>query len=168
MNKCVFLDRDGVLNVERGDYTWRLEDFEIVPGVPEAIRELKKKGYLVVVATNQAGIAKGVFTREDMHACHQKLQQACDHLIDAIYYSPHHPNYSNSLTRKPDSLMFEKAITRFDIDPAQSWMVGDKERDLIPARKLGISTIAIGGEPSDKYADYRAEDLISAVRGGVL
>jgi D-glycero-D-manno-heptose 1,7-bisphosphate phosphatase len=61
--KCVFLDRDGVLNRERGDYTYTLEDFEVLPGVPEALALLKQNGYMLIVVTNQGGIAKGLYTK---------------------------------------------------------------------------------------------------------
>src|SRR5687768_16363498 len=117
-NKCVFLDRDGVLNEERGEYTYRVEDFNVIAGVPEALQILKAAGYLLVVVTNQGGISKGVFTKKDMQACHQKLQAACNNLIDAFYYVPVHPSVSTSLARKPDSPMLEKAISPFNINVA--------------------------------------------------
>lgn len=145
--KCVFLDRDGVLNRERGDYTYALEDFEVLPGVPEALRLLKENGYLLVVVTNQGGVAKGLYTQEDVLACHRKLQDSCGSLIDAHYMAPSHPDYSASLSRKPDSLMLERAIARYNIDPAQSWLVGDSVRDLEAAEKVGVKGILVG----DKY-----------------
>ncbi len=143
MNKAVFLDRDGILNVERGDYVWTLEDFKIVPGIIDVLKELKDKGFLLIVVTNQAGITKGRYTREDMHKCHDFFQKESGDLIDHFYYAAGHPSVSESLLRKPDSLMWEKAMAKFEIDPKQSWMVGDKERDLIPAKKLGIKTIRV-------------------------
>ncbi|TPE39567.1 D-glycero-alpha-D-manno-heptose-1,7-bisphosphate 7-phosphatase [Pontibacter mangrovi] len=145
--KCVFLDRDGVLNRERGDYTYALEDFEVLPGVPEALRLLKKNGYLLIVVTNQGGVAKGLYNKANVLACHQKLQHACGSLIDAHYMAPGHPNFSASLARKPDSLMLEKAIAKYNIDPAQSWLVGDSLRDLEAAEKVGVRGILVG----DKY-----------------
>lgn len=153
-NKCVFLDRDGVLNRERGGYTFLLEDFEILPGVVDGLKRLKDAGYLLVMVTNQSGISKGVYTREQMHACHDKLQHACGHIIDFIYYSPYQPVISEGLTRKPDSLMFEKAMAKFDIDPLTSWMIGDKDRDLIPAQKFDIKTILMSDEIESEHADF--------------
>ncbi len=141
--KAIFLDRDGVLNKERGDYVWLLEDFKIVHGIIDVLQLLKSKGFLLIVVTNQAGIAKGRYTRDQMHECHDYFQKESGDLIDHFYYAPNHPDYSASLTRKPDSLMWEKAIAKFDIDPHQSWMIGDKERDLVPAKKFGIKTIRI-------------------------
>jgi D-glycero-D-manno-heptose 1,7-bisphosphate phosphatase len=145
--KCVFLDRDGVLNRERGDYTYLLDEFEVLPGVPEALALLKNNGYLLIVITNQGGIAKGLYTKDDVMACHRKLQQSCGNLLDAIYYAPSHPNYTESLSRKPDSLMLERAIARYDIDVNYSWMIGDSLRDIEAADKVGVRSILVG----DKY-----------------
>ena len=143
MQKAVFLDRDGIINVERGDYVWLLEDFKIVPGIIEVLRELKANGFLLIVVTNQAGIAKGVYTKEQMQACHDYFQEQSGNLIDHFYYASGHPSVSESLMRKPDSLMWEKAMAKYNIDPLQSWMVGDKERDLVPAKKLNIKTVRV-------------------------
>ncbi len=143
MNKCIFLDRDGVINRDNPDYIYKVEEFEILPGVIEGLRKLKESGYLLVVITNQSGITKGIYTTEDMVACHDFFQKESGNLIDKFYYSPYHPFTTESLTRKPATLMFEKAIAKFNIDPAQSWMLGDKERDLEPAEKLGIKGILL-------------------------
>lgn len=163
MNKCVFLDRDGVLNVDNPNYTYRVESFQIVKGVPEALRILKAAGYRLIVVTNQSGIAQGIYTQQEMEACHHYLQQACDQAIDHFYFCPYHPSVTASLARKPGTLMFEKAIAKFDIDVAQSWMVGDRGRDIIPARSLGLRTIQIGNEiePAN-MADQRVENLLAA------
>ena len=137
------MDRDGVINRDRVNYAYRLPDFAVLPRVPGALRRLKAAGYLLVVVTNQSGIAKGIYTREQMQTCHDFMRMVTGHVIDDIYYAPYHPSVSESLTRKPDSLMFERAVAKFNVNPARSWMVGDKERDLIPARKLGIPGILI-------------------------
>lgn len=146
MNKCIFLDRDGVLNVERGDYTFLPKDFKIVDGVPEAIEKIKKAGYLVIVVTNQAGITKGIFTREQMHICHEILMEKTHNLIDHIYYSPYHPSFSASLTRKPGTLMIEKAMARFNIDQNASWIIGDMCRDIECGQKMSLKTVLISDE----------------------
>ncbi|CAN5859912.1 D-glycero-beta-D-manno-heptose 1,7-bisphosphate 7-phosphatase [soil metagenome] len=161
-NRCIFLDRDGVLNVERGDYTYRPEDFELEERVPEALALLKQYGYLLIVITNQGGIGKKRYTKQDMALCHEKLQQECNHLLDAIYYAPSHPSFSESLSRKPGSLLFEKALARFQIDPAQSWMVGDQLRDLEAAAKVGIRSVLVG----QPQADYprKARNLLEAAQ----
>ena len=164
MNKCIFLDRDGVLNVERGDYTYLPEDFIIPEGVPEAIRKIKSAGYLAIVVTNQAGITKGVYSREQMNACHDLLMKKTYNLIDKVYYSPYHPIYSESLSRKPDTLMLEKAIARFNIDVEQSWLIGDRCRDIVCAQKMGIKTILVSNQtPSECKPNLIAKDLFEAV-----
>lgn len=161
--RCVFLDRDGVLNRERGDYTFLIEDFEIVEGVKQAVKLLKDHNYLLIIITNQAGISRGIYSRGQMQQCHNYLQDQCGHLFDSIYYCPYHPTISASIARKPGSLMFEKAINKFVIDVNKSWMVGDKTRDLVPAKKLGLRTVFVGDEEENQVADYTAASLKDAV-----
>lgn len=144
MNKCIFLDRDGVLNEDRTDYVYRIEDFIIPDGVVEGLQLLKKAGYLLIVITNQAGIAKGLYTRNDVMRCYSYLQEQCGNLIDDIYYCPHHPDYdSQSLCRKPDSLLLEKAIAKYNINAEKSWMVGDALRDMHAGKRVGVRTVHI-------------------------
>ncbi len=157
------MDRDGVINKDFVDYAYTLEKFFILDGVPEAFELLKQNGFILVVITNQSGIAKGIYTQKDMQLCHDFLQKETGNLIDHIYFSPYHPDYSESLTRKPGSLMFEKAIAKFDIDVGRSWMIGDKKRDLEPAIKLGINTIQVDGN-DDQIADYVSSDLLNAAK----
>lgn len=154
MNKCIFLDRDGVLNEDRPDYVYRVEDFIIPDGVPEALRQLKDAGYLLIIITNQAGIARGLYTRNDVMACYEYLQDQCGHLIDDIYYCPHHPQFdTESLTRKPGSLMIEKAIAKYDIHPDHSWMIGDAARDMQAGRRAGVRTVRIAHAPPTNPAE---------------
>lgn len=165
MNRCVFLDRDGVINKDNPNYTYLVENFEILPGVIEAITRLKEAGYLLVVVTNQSGIAQGIYTEEQMKACHAYFQQACGGRIDHFYFSPNHPSVSASLARKPGTLMFEKAIAKFNIDIKKSWMVGDRGRDIIPARDLGLTTIQVGHEiEAENRGDYIVENLLQAAQ----
>lgn len=144
MNQAVFLDRDGVLNDELGDYVWTPERFRISAGVPESLARLKAAGYYLIVVTNQAGIAKGLYTRADVRACHEILQQACGYKLDALYFSENHPSVSESILRKPDSGMLEKAVARFQLDPARCWLVGDRARDLQAGARLGVPGILVG------------------------
>jgi D-glycero-D-manno-heptose 1,7-bisphosphate phosphatase len=164
MNKCVFLDRDGVINVDHVDYTYRLDHFFIIDGVADALRKFKDAGYLLVIITNQSGISKGIYTYADVVRCHHYLQEQCNYPIDGFYHSPYHEKYTNSLSRKPGSLMFEKAIAKFGIDISQSWMIGDKERDLIPARKLGLKTILISDKEEGVKCEARVADLSEAMK----
>ncbi len=147
-NKCVFLDRDGVINKDYVDYTYTVERFEILEGVIPSLQRLKEKGYLLIVITNQSGIAKGIYDHDDVFKCHDYFDKESGHIIDAYYYSPYHQSTTESLSRKPGSLLFEKAIAKFDIDVHQSFMIGDRERDIIPAVHLQIPTILIEEHPN--------------------
>lgn len=143
-NKCVFLDRDGVLNEDRPDYVYRIEDMVIPDGVVEALQKLKDAGFLLIVVTNQAGIAKHLYGRQDVLNFHQHFQEKCGGLLDDLYFSPHHPDVnSRSLTRKPDSLMLEKAMAKHNIEPQRSWMIGDKIGDVRAGQKAGVRAIQI-------------------------
>ena len=151
MNKAVLLDRDGVINRERGDYTFRIEDFEILPDVFEALQLLQKAGYLLIIISNQSGIGRGLFKIEDTEKMHGYL---LDELkkenirIEEIYYCVHHPETGSCICRKPDSLNVEKALARFNIDPSQSFFIGDKERDTIAGEKVGVKGILIESNSS--------------------
>lgn len=163
MNKCIFLDRDGVLNVDRVDYVYRLEDFIIPEGTIEALQKLKNAGYLLIVITNQSGIAKGIYTREDVMKCHNYFQEQCGNLLDDIYFSPHHEKFTTaSLTRKPDSLMIEKAMAKYRIDPMTSWMIGDAHRDMKAGRKAGVRTIHITHKPDESESTTTTNTLLEA------
>lgn len=151
-NKAIFLDRDGVLNNETGDYVWKLDEFIVSPGVPESLARLKAAGYYLVVVTNQAGIAKKLYTAADVQACHAKLQATCGNLLDALYFSDAHPSVSDSIMRKPDSGMFEKAVARFHLDPTQCWVVGDRYRDMEAGANIGIRGIMVG---ETEVVDFR-------------
>mgnify|MGYP002635822524 CR=1 FL=1 len=146
MNKAVFLDRDGVINHDPGDYTKSLEEFTILPTVLEAIREINQRGFLVIVITNQGGIAKGLYTLEDVAAIHQYLRDECrknGSVITDVYFSPHHDDFGKSLTRKPGSLLIERALYKYDIDPSKSYMIGDKQRDVDCGEAAGVKGILI-------------------------
>lgn len=162
LNKCVFLDRDGVLNKDFVDYVYSEDKLFILPGVIDSLKSLKNAGYLIVVITNQSGISQGIYTEQQMHEVHRLMQEKWDNVIDDFYFAPGHPRISESLSRKPGSLMFERAIAKYNIDHSLSWMVGDKDRDLIPAKKLGIKTIQVDHSDSIN-ADYKVKSLPDAV-----
>lgn len=161
MNKAVFLDRDGVLNQEIGEYVWEVEKFVVLPGVAESLARLKAAGFHLIVVTNQAGIAKGLYTAAHVAACHQKLQEATGHLIEAFYFAPGHPSVSESLARKPGSLMLEKALARFRLEPARCWMVGDRLRDMEAGHRVGVRGILVGPDAQAGYQPHVA-DLAAA------
>jgi len=163
-HKCIFLDRDGVLNTDTKYYTYLLEDVVLIDGVAEALKALKEAGYLLIVITNQAGIAKKEYGPAEVRAVHELLQQMSGIMLDDLYFSPHHPEHSSrSLRRKPDSLMIEKAMAKHGIDPAQSWMIGDKISDVQAGRKAGVRTIFIGKqEINGDLADFQVRNLREA------
>src|SRR5688572_20594320 len=108
MNKAVFLDRDGVLIEERGTYNYLPQHIVLNQSAGEALSRLKKAGYLLIVITNQSGIAKGIYGHKDVLNAHKLIQQqleAFDVQLDDIYYCPHHPEVTQCLCRKPDSQM---------------------------------------------------------------
>ncbi|MBA3970674.1 MAG: HAD family hydrolase [Bacteroidetes bacterium] len=145
MNKAIFLDRDGVINVERG-YTHEVQDFLILPDLIEVLQLFLKRGYLLIVVTNQSGIAKGLYTQQHVETIHQFMLNEFTKsgiVISEIYYCVHHPDVCNCICRKPDSLFVEKGLARFNIDPKQSYFIGDKERDVEAGTKAGVKGILI-------------------------
>jgi D-glycero-D-manno-heptose 1,7-bisphosphate phosphatase len=144
--KAVFLDRDGVINQERGDWTYLLEDFRINEGVVEALKVFQQKNYLLIVISNQSGIAKGVYKQEQTEYLHLQLERHFKNhgiILTEIYYCPHHPDISKCICRKPDSLLLEKAIARFQINASESFFIGDAERDIAAGTKAGVKTIKV-------------------------
>ena len=155
MNKVVFLDRDGVINFEPGTYTFRVDEFNIVDGLFEALQILKKKGYQFIVITNQGGISKQIYSHDDVNSVHLYMRScfkdAGIDLLD-VYYCPHHAINEKCICRKPDSLMLEKAIARYNVEKAQSYFVGDSRRDVLAAEKAGVTGIKV--EANDSLINY--------------
>ena len=161
--KAVFLDRDGTINIDSG-YVYRKEDFVFIEGAVEAIAALKRAGYLLVVVTNQSGVARGLYTEQDVHNLHRVINeelQAREAGIDAFYFCPHHPDvnhgpYAGSCPcRKPEPGMLLQALSDLSIDPGASYMVGDSMRDIAAGKRAGIRSILIrGGGHSGVEADY--------------
>lgn len=153
-NKAVFFDRDGTLNVNT-DYLYKKEDFVWMPQAVEAIKYANDRGYLVIVVSNQSGVARGYYTEEDVNILHrwmnEELKKKGAH-IDAFYYCPYHPagiipEYTkNSEDRKPKPGMVLKAMKDFHIDPSQSLMIGDKPLDVECADNAGIKGVLYDGK----------------------
>lgn len=145
-SKAIFLDRDGVINLDVLNYTWKIADFKILDGVFEACRKFHQAGYLLIVITNQGGIARGLYTRTDVAHLHQHLKQLFNTeqipILD-IYYCPHHESTGKCLCRKPGSLMIEKAIARYNIDPEKSFIIGDRDRDIQAGEGAGVKGILV-------------------------
>lgn len=146
MKPALFLDRDGVLNRERGEHTWRLADFEVLPDVPAALRMAQDAGYHLIVITNQSGIGLGLYGHAEvaqLHGyLHDMLARSGIELTD-VYYCPHHPSRGRCLCRKPGGLLLEKAIARYGIDPQRSVMIGDRDRDTEAAHSVSVEGIRI-------------------------
>ncbi|PWB64654.1 MAG: D,D-heptose 1,7-bisphosphate phosphatase [Bradyrhizobiaceae bacterium] len=146
LRPAAFLDRDGVLNVDAG-YVHRPEDFVWIPGAVAAVRRLNDAGYLVIVVTNQSGVARGLFDEDAVRALHAwidaQLRAAGAH-VDAFYYCPHHPDgtvarYARACdSRKPGAGMIARALREWPIDRARSLLIGDKDIDMEAARRAGV------------------------------
>ena len=150
-NKAIFLDRDGIINKERGDYTIRMEDFVFVDDLVKSLRKFQKNDYKLIIISNQSGIKKGVYTFEDVEILHNhilRFMRLNGLTIEEIYYCPHHPSTGKCICRKPDSLLIEKALARFDIDPATSWFIGDRPRDIEAAEKVHVRGILVESNSS--------------------
>ena len=146
-NKAVFLDRDGVLNKELGDYVCKLEDFKVLEHNFKPLKELQDRGYILAIVTNQGGLAKGWYTEEVLSQMHTKLLNAYQEHginISEVYYCRHHPLYNGKcLCRKPGSLMLEKAVARFNVDASKSYFIGDNQRDIVAGEGAGLKGILI-------------------------
>lgn len=151
--KVVFLDRDGTMNVEV-NYLHRPEDLQIIPGTPEALRRLREAGYLLVVVSNQAGVARGYYTEDEVKRFHRYFEErleAAGAAIDRWYYCPHHPEHGIGIyrtacrCRKPGTGMLEQAERELGpIDRSASWMIGDARSDIGAGAAFGVRTILVG------------------------
>lgn len=145
--KAIFLDRDGVINKELGDYVCRLEDFEILTHNYDALIELQNRGYLILVATNQGGLAKGWYTTEILDEMHRLIKE--DYLkhgieVSHFYYCPHHPNFTGACDcRKPKPGMLLNGIKDFNLEPSLCYFIGDKTTDVEAAEAAGVNGIKI-------------------------
>lgn len=144
--RAVFVDRDGTLNVEV-NYLHRIEDLVLVPGAIEAIRALNQADYLVLVVTNQAGIARGYYDEAAMHRLHDHLADVLVEAgarLDGIYFCPHHPDFGDACDcRKPAPGMLHQAAAEHDLDLRQCWMVGDSAGDIGAGRAVGCRTLLV-------------------------
>jgi len=144
MNKAVFLDRDGVINRKlENDYVKSWDEFQFLPGVIEAIKAINEKGSLVIVVTNQRGIAKGLMTVKDLGEIHQRmLKELKKHgaRIDDIFYCPHDIS-DNCNCRKPKPGMLIQAQRKWDINFAQSYIIGDSNSDIEAGQRVGCRGI---------------------------
>lgn len=157
MNKAVFLDRDGTINVEK-HYLYKITDFEFIPGALDGMKLLSNAGYLLIIITNQSGIARGYYTEDDYQTLNRYMLQECEKngiKITDTYYCPHLPearikDYSlDCECRKPKTGLFRQAIEKYNIDLSTSYAIGDKLRDLSICEKTACMGYLIDGFNSE-------------------
>ena len=150
MNKAIFLDRDGTINVEK-DYIYKCEDLVFEEGSVEALKTFKNLGYILIVVSNQSGIARGYFTEEDLKAFNNNMNEKLKEKsveITEFYCCPHHPDglaeYKKVCDcRKPNNKMLEDAIKKYNIDREKSYMIGDKVSDIGAGLKSKLKTVLV-------------------------
>ncbi len=141
MKKALFLDRDGVINIEK-NYVYRINDFEFTKGIFDLCRQYQNDGYLIFVVTNQAGIARGIYSEKDfLILTDWMIKKFKEDGIDIarVYYCPHHPDFTGNCTcRKPEPGLILKAAEEFNLDLPNSVVIGDKESDIMAGYNAGI------------------------------
>lgn len=182
MNRAVFIDRDGTISEEVG-YINHVSRFRLFPYSAAALKQLHDNGYLAIVITNQAGVARGYFSEEMVQAIHQQMTKDLESSgarVDAIYYCAHHPTVGEPPyqldcdCRKPKPGLLLRAARDYDIDLANSWMVGDRYSDIELAANAGVkSALVLSGYGRGEWEHQRdnwtiqpdlvAEDLLAAV-----
>ena len=150
MISAVFLDRDGVINVDHG-YVSTWEQFEFLPGAPEALRELQDAGYLLIIVSNQSGIGRGYYSERDLHTLNQAIAEHLDSTLgvtlSGFYHCPHHPTEAEGEfrqqcdCRKPAPGMIQQAVLDHGIDVKTSLLVGDKDSDIEAGRAAGVGRL---------------------------
>ena len=148
MKKAIFLDKDGTL-IPDIPYNVDPARVRLLPGVADTLRRLGEAGYILIVVSNQSGIARGLFTEDELQAAFDHLSALLareDVKIEAIYWCPHHPAHGGPCDcRKPAPGLLNRAIGELQIDPAQSWIVGDTLDDVEAGARAGCRTILVGG-----------------------
>jgi D,D-heptose 1,7-bisphosphate phosphatase len=146
-NRAVFLDRDGVVSLEKG-YISSPEQLELYPFTLEAITKLKEAHWKIYIISNQAGVARGILTEENLELIHQRLLELIP--VDKIYYCPHHPDGKAGLPysihcdcRKPEAGMILRAARENHIDLSRSYLVGDRASDILAGKKAGLITVLV-------------------------
>ena len=180
--RAVFLDRDGTINEWKG-HVARPENFALIKGAAEAVKELNEAEYRVIVVTNQPVIARGEATFEEVRKIHWKMETLLGEqgaFIDRLYLCPHHPDkgFPGEVAtlkvacdcRKPGTGLIQRACNEFNIDLGKSWLIGDTTTDMLAARRAGLTSVLVEtGEAGydGKYAlrpDFIANDLLAAVQ----
>lgn len=142
MKKAVFLDRDGVINNNSEHYyVFRSDQLAYNPDIFSVIKQFNKAGFVVIVISNQGGVAKGFYTTSDVDALHKKISNDVKKeggSITDFFFCPHHDKVENCLCRKPSPLLIERAASIYDIDLNTSFLIGDSDRDIEAGQKAGL------------------------------
>lgn len=145
--KLAIFDRDGVIDDNSVCYyVYRRNDFVFNPGVKEALAYLTEQGYKIAIVSNQSGIAKGIYTLDDIKALHQWMTSELEKSgakIQEIYVCPHHPNFGKCLCRKPQPLLLEKAMAEIGASREETFFAGDSDSDILAGNAAGIKTIKL-------------------------
>lgn len=164
---ALFLDRDGVINVDR-NYIYRVEDFAWIEGAADVIRRFNDMGWWVFVVTNQSGIARGYYTEEQMQTLHDWMTAELETRgakIDRIYHCPYHEEGTiarytkDSYDRKPKPGMLIRAMTDFPVIKERSFLIGDKQADLEAAKAAGVRGFLFSGGDLSQFADWVLADM---------
>jgi D-glycero-D-manno-heptose 1,7-bisphosphate phosphatase len=162
--RAFFLDRDGTINVDK-NYLYKVEDWEWTPRAIDAIKLINSAGYLAIVVTNQAGIARGYYTDKDVETLHQQVDQMLakyDAKIDAYYYCPHHTEFGSQREchcRKPNPGMLLQARKDFKIDFDRSYLIGDKLIDAQAAINVGVKPALVRTGYGQAFGDEAVSTL---------
>ena len=147
MLKAIFLDRDGVINSDVGHYyIYKVEDFIINKGIINSLKQFQEAGYKLFIISNQGGVAKGIYSCDDVDKVHAHLEAKLKEnqiFLQEIYYCPHHDSVASCECRKPSPYMINQAIEKYDIDINKSYMIGDSKRDIEAAEAAGVKGIKI-------------------------
>ena len=167
LRNAIFLDRDGVINRKLPEYGYvrNVSEFEFLPGVFEALTTLKELGFMLVLVTNQRGIARGFMSVDDLDRVHGFMQSELDRNsapMDRIYYCPHE-EFEGCSCRKPEPGMLLAACRDYGIDPSTSYMVGDSAKDVLAGKRAGTRTVRIATE-DDSGADLVFPSLLAFAR----
>ncbi|HMP75871.1 MAG TPA: HAD family hydrolase [Kiritimatiellia bacterium] len=161
---CVFFDRDGIVNHPPDDerrYVLHEDQFHLLPGFVDALRLVLARGYKAVIVTNQAGVARGRMTQEDLDRIHAKLHRllaaeglSLHDIFECTVYDEAHPN------RKPNPGMLLDAAAKHHLDLSRSWMIGDNEKDVQAGQRAGVfKTVKVKPQPTHTRADYRVDAM---------
>lgn len=167
--KAVFFDRDGTLIHEKpGVYLSDPAAVRLYAPVPSALKRLKEAGFHFFIVSNQSGIGRGYFTEKEVNAVHARLQELLKPAVmEEIVFCPHAPG-QDCACRKPGTLLGERLIAKYRIDPAHSFMVGDKKADVLFGQKLGLRSVLVmtanGKNHLKKYADLRPDFVAQDMR----